>query len=159
MRTRDLKVACGILLLCAFGGCSSPPNPLDAPDELVLYSIDGTPHHENDKPETSEQFHDVPVLGKIVIEDADERKEICQAIKDGMARPDGIRACFWPRHGLRVTRGGKVVDYVICFECCQLLVFEGDTGKGGGPIAKAQQEVLDKYLKRAGIPLAPKAIP
>jgi hypothetical protein len=30
--------------------------------------------------------------------------------------------CFDPRHGIRVTRGGVTVDFVICFQCFQAIV-------------------------------------
>ena len=65
-------------------------------------------------------------------------------------------ACFNPRHGLRVTRNGKTIDFVICFECFQVKVFGGDKDEGGFRITDTPQPSFDKVLRDAKVPLAAK---
>ena len=77
------------------------------------------------------------------------------ALHEGIANNDGTEAhCFWPRHALQTIDGGKTVDYVICFECFHVHVYEE-----GGPryekTTREPQAVFDQHLTRAGIPIAP----
>ena len=82
------------------------------------------------------------------------------AVKDGIRNaPKTPKGCFMPRHVVRVAKGGKTVDLVICFQCDNYRVYRvgRDAGStGGGRISSAGQPVLDKILRDAGIPLAPK---
>ena len=50
-----------------------------------------------------------------------------KTFKKGAAEQDqNVKAgCFRPRHGIRVTLDGKTSDFVICFECWQVKVYEG----------------------------------
>jgi hypothetical protein len=152
MHPKPLKIGIAFLSLCVAVGCTSPP---EIPDEVILYSIDGRDFEEGQKPKTDEQFYGRPVLGKVALTDAKERREVWTALEAGMARPDSVETCFWPRHGVRVTQGAKQVDYVVCFECKQVLIREG-TSANMKAISESPQVVLDKYLTRAGIKLAPK---
>jgi hypothetical protein len=75
---------------------------------------------------------------------------------DGIADKNATPArCFIPRHGIRATHDGKTVELVICFECSQLWVHQGDA-KDWMTIGKEPQSVFDKLLTEAGIELAPK---
>src|SRR2546425_5725912 len=62
---------------------------LDAPDQLILYSIDGRDFDPPEsRPMADETFHGYPVLGKVEIIDPDKRKELMTAVKEGIARGD-----------------------------------------------------------------------
>jgi hypothetical protein len=143
----------GTFALCGCGRGSVAG--LDAPEQLILYSIDGRDFRPGEEPKVEEKFHGYPVLGKVEITDADKRHEIATALKDGLAQSDGKMAkCFWPRHGIRVVEKGRTIEYVICFECYQLVAHEGDS-QSVKPVTRDPQSVFDRHLTAAGIPLAP----
>jgi hypothetical protein len=128
---------------------------LDAPEQLTLYSIDGRDVEPGKQPKAEEEFHGYPVLGKIEVTDAGKRKEIIDALKQGLAASDGKTAqCFWPRHAIRTIEQGRTTDYAICFECWQLAIYEGGTRRIK-PVTRDPQAVFNRHLTVAGIPLAP----
>jgi hypothetical protein len=139
------------LLGCGEGSVTG----LDSPEELTLYSLNPADYEPGKEPQTEEKFHGYPVLGKIAISDASQRKALAMALKSGLAHSDGKMAkCFWPRHAIRTVEKGHSIDYVICFECYQLVAHEGtsDTIK---PVTREPQALFNEQLKQAGIPLAP----
>jgi hypothetical protein len=156
MRMRLITLmTCGVVATALTGCGSDPVADLEAPEQLILYSIDGRDFEPGQAPKADEKFHGYPVLGKVEITDAAKRKEIAGALKDGLARSDGKRAkCFWPRHAIRAVTKGRTIDYVICFQCLQLEAHDGDS-KSVKPVTREPQSVFNKHLKEAGIPLAP----
>jgi hypothetical protein len=126
---------------------------LESATELVLYSLD--PASQEEKPK--EAFHDCKVLGKTTLK-KDDAKTVASAVVKGVADSKGVVAnCFDPRHGMRVTgTDGTVYDFVICFECLQVKVYAGGKELRGALTAESPQPTLDKLLKDAGVPLAPK---
>ena len=55
-----------------------------------------------------------------------------------------------------MSHGGKTADFVICFECLQTEVYMA--GKGTRYLTTASpQQLFDKILRTAKVPLAPKA--
>jgi len=152
----------GAILLPAIIGCGG--NPLDSvaePEQLTLFSIDGRnadggPHERgHGVPPPVGMFHDYPVLGSVEITDPGERQQIIAALKDGIARGGVTAACFLPRHGLRAVEKGKVVEYVICFECGQFHAFQDGQNAPGGNINSDIKKFLNQPLQNAGIPIAP----
>ncbi|MHC5537639.1 hypothetical protein ACYOEI_05345 [Singulisphaera rosea] len=102
-----------------------------------------------------ETFHGYPVLGKVEIASAERRSEVIQALRRSTQDLDhGFARCFWPRHALRAERDGKAVDYVICFQCSWIKVFQGDEVTDI-VTNKDPQELLNGYLKEAAIPIVP----
>jgi uncharacterized protein (TIGR03067 family) len=127
---------------------------LEAAKELDLYSLDPMPA----KGEDSGDFHGWTVLGKATLK-KDDAHAVAAAVVKGVADNDGsVAICFNPRHGVRVAADGKTFDFVICFECRQVEVYTGDKKVGEtARTAAAPQKALDKLLKDAGVPLAPKS--
>ena len=68
----------------------------------------------------------------------------------------GASRCFVPRHGVRVVEGKIVCDFLICFECGQMVVFSGeeqiDCVEIGG-----RSDMLNEILKKANVPLPEQA--
>ncbi len=157
-RTRWLAVAGVALLAAGLGGWALTRDAapgLDRPAELTLYSIDGRDRDLDQPPSAGETFHGYPVLGKVEVADPAAREEIAAALRAGMAdRGVHMAACFWPRHGVRAGSGGRAVDYVICFECNQLVVHDGGA-RWARTTGRAPQAVLNRRLTAAGVPLAP----
>lgn len=162
MTHRALVVIAGLGVLA---GCGGRPIPelADAPDDVVILSIDGRPRHEAEEPPPEaakvETVHGYPVLGRVAIGDPGQRREVVervrQAIRDGPGQP---ARCFIPRHVVRVAKGGSVTDVVVCFECLRYRVYrDGQDEPGTGrTIASDAQPYFDKLLTDAAVPLAPR---
>lgn len=150
-----------LLLLALFSTacCSKPVHPtaLDA-DQFTLYSIDGNhyPGSPTKIPDHIEIFHGYPVLGKIELNDKTDRQTLLQALAQGIDDSDGtVAGCFIPRHGIRAVKGIQTLDYVICFECMQVVIHDNGVITQelttDGPAA-----TFNGYLTRAKVPLAPR---
>jgi hypothetical protein len=102
-------------------------------------------------------FQGWTVLGKKEIKTKTARKRTITALAKGAAEKGLAPArCFIPRHGIQVTHKGKTVDLVICFECYQVQVYTDGQQGGDFLIGRSPQPVLDKILRDAGVPLAPR---
>jgi len=162
MRKRFILLLCAGTILPAFLGCGVDTQAvLDAPDAVVVYSIDGNDYDPPEKrPKTAEEFHGYPVLGKVEIADSAARLELVGALKEAIIDGGGAK-CFWPRHGVRVARGGQWVDYVICFFCDNVDIYTSSSGARYKEmhVKKPLKPVLNKVLTDAGVPLAPEPFP
>jgi hypothetical protein len=160
MRIRVLLL-CGLGILHLVAGCQrdfGASGDVPVPDEMTLYSIDGRDFELGDgpKPRTDEVFYKYPVLGKIAVTDAHKRKEIIDALNEGMRSKDAKGAkCFWPRHAIRAGYQDKQVDYVICFECGYVDIYDGGVKPKVRLTIATPRDVFNKQIKEAGIPLAP----
>jgi len=126
---------------------------LEEAEQYELYSI--LPRQE--PAESRPEFHYYPVLGKTSITDRAARERLTETLKTGSKSGDP-KACFEPRHGIRVRKGERVTDFVICFECNQVQIWTNDQRSGGFVIGSSPQPVFDEILKAASIPLAPSAL-
>jgi hypothetical protein len=155
-----------LLLILACSSCYDPPKTpaeyskllVDA-DKVTLYSLDGWDVEclkESNK--KAEKLCDYPILGKIEITDAQTRKELVEAVSKGLEGNAAAAACFVPRHALRTVRSGRTVDCLICFECTQVQIHYGSDFKTI-PIDKSPQELLNRLLKKAKIPILPERTP
>ena len=118
------------------------------------------PDHAASQPTShpADDFHGWRVLGRTTVADAPTRKRLNDALRAGARESDGTaERCFNPRHGVRVVRGDRIVDLVICFECLQVRVIENDQQSEGFLVSESPQAVFDDVLRSAGIPLADKA--
>jgi len=126
---------------------------LENADRMTLFSLN--PKRPTKKP--NQDFHGWQVLGQTVVKSREVRKRVVAAVEKGIAKSDGSAAgCFDPRHGIRATHQGKSVDLVICFECLQILVFVENQKAKGVLTTQSPESVLDKVLRDAKVPLAPK---
>jgi hypothetical protein len=127
---------------------------LDEADEWELYSL----FPDQGEKGLPERFQGWPVLGKTTVRDSETRKRLREALARGTQRyvqwAPGP-ACFWPRHGIHATYGGKSVDLEICFECSY--VYQNDTPEFR--TTREPQAAFDAVLTSAGIPLAPPGPP
>ena len=139
-----------LTLVVALTGCSRARQDVKTPDQMTLYSV----NVQEDLPDVGNgRFHEFPVLGKIEITDANQRHEIMAAVMDGISDGGTPAACFWPRHAIRTVVDGKTIDYVICFHCSQIGIWDGEHRYVA--MSRDAMPVLDKYLKAASIPQAP----
>ena len=123
---------------------------------MTLYALDG--HWPEGKPlPPGQALYGYPVLGKVDVPDAATRRRLALAFADAVSRPVVPNNCFWPRHALRVVRGGATTDRLICFECHNY-----DRWVNGErdfdltqPIAPSARPAFDAVLSAAGVPVAP----
>jgi hypothetical protein len=152
-----------LVSILAFGGCgesdldsipSAARRALEAPERLELFSL----RPGDDETEPPNPFHDWEMLGSVNVTNAADRKRLSEALLKGAAENDGeVASCFEPRHALRVTRNRRTFDFVICFECLQVVVYEGDAELGYFLVSESPQPVFNEVLTAAGIELAPPA--
>ncbi|CAN5555649.1 hypothetical protein BH09PLA1_BH09PLA1_18910 [soil metagenome] len=97
-------------------------------------------------------FHGHAILGQTLITDRSVQLRLTDALQSGARWNNGSRyLCFNPRHGIRVTRGGQVIDMLICFECRQVYVFRGETRISVCTVSEAPQATFDAVLRQAGV--------
>jgi len=136
---------------------------LDAPDSFYLYSLHPEPfalrpqtpqEATNEVRRLGENYHGFEILGRVEVVDPVQRKELVDALKQGVSEGKGpAPACFNPRHGIRAMKGGVTVDLVICFECISMN--EVMTSSRSLRISHSPQETFTRALKRTNLPLPP----
>jgi hypothetical protein len=140
------------------------PEPVEAllakADTFELYSLDPArePEERGKAEPAKDTFHGWKVLGKTEIKGKAERKRLAEALRLGAEDNFGVAAaCLIPRHGLRLTGGGKTVDLVICFQCLSVQVFVNGERKDGFLTTGDPQKEFDAVLKAAGVKLPKQA--
>ena len=119
-------------------------------EQYELLSLD--PHSPEMPP--VDEFHGWKVLGRTSIDDAATRKKLTDALRAVASEGDIVpAACFWPRHGIRLTTAGIVTDFVICFQCSQVEVFEDGKKSVGFLTSDTPQSTFDEVLQAKGVPL------
>jgi hypothetical protein len=147
-----------VLLVIArfYYGPSNELNALDDADRFELFSLDPSMTGWIPAPGRSE-FHNHAVLGSTDILDRATQMELRNALKAGIRESGGEEAaCFDPRHGIRVTHGSAVTDFVICFECEQVEVWRDGARITTLPTTHSPQPIFDRVLQNAHVPLAPR---
>lgn len=129
---------------------STDPTPftarLDFADTLELFSL------QPERPaEGQPGFNNYEIVGSTVLTDESVRKEIAKAIQQASSDPEGFaKGCeFVPHHGLRAIKDGKTTDFVICFQCGDVRVYEGGQRVYTFFITKGPQALLDATLHAA----------
>ena len=134
--------------------------PEAAPEEMWLLLIDPRSSDEELrsalKPRRQVEY---PVLRQLEVNSAADRKLLIDALRDAIRLSDGqAAACFWPRHILRMTIDGRQRDYVMCFECSRLVIFEDGKLTGKTAICPDQRAVFNRYLSNSKNPIAPSSL-
>lgn len=150
--TPYLSLMLVVVLLAVTWSCGqSTP---DLPDQIIIYSLDGT-NRDDKPPGEGENYFGYPVLGSVTVEDPEIRREVIKSVMVAIAYPrEGpAEKCFEPRHGLALTTNGQKIDYVICFQCGNFKVFPGSSySRQFGDQPKA---LFSKLLADAGVPVVP----
>jgi len=156
MRASAVLLGCVLLRALAHAQESFPSaaiSPLSDAAQATLYSL-GEPYGDR---ASRESFHGRPVLGKIVL-DGDEARIATGAFRDAAAdsRAD-LSLCFDPHHGLRITAGGHVYDYLLCYTCRGLEAFEDDKSIAVVVNRVGSPETLNALLTSHQIAISPHA--
>lgn len=123
------------------------------PKEMTLYSIDpmildGPKFSENDI-----VFHGFKSLGSTIIHKPETQSIIAEEIENAITALGMSQAyCFWPRHMVRITDGKIVYDFLICFQCSTLYLYEGEQ-KINILVIGGNNDIFNKILINAQVPL------
>ena len=118
---------------------------LRTPGKIVLYSLEPVEHPLAD----DRAFHGFKVVGQVDLDPKESVKAVA-SFQPTIAAWGGQfpREVINPRHGLRVKSSGRMFDLVLCQECGQLLIFEGEQ-ELAYLHAEGSSQVLDDLLKAA----------
>jgi hypothetical protein len=131
---------------------STDPTPftskLDGADTLELFSL-----RPKRAPEGKPGFNRYEIVGSTLLKDDSIRKQVTLAIQQAAVDPDGMaKGCeFIPHHGLRATKDGKATDFLICFTCEEVKVYEEGKLVILFWIEKDAEPLLDATLEAAGV--------
>ena len=90
-------------------------------------------------------FHSWPVVKQKEITDPNTRKQLTGALFQAMADQKAGALCFVPHHALRVVRGKKTVDLVLCFTCQWVDIYHGGKTKRA-PLSAKPMALYDRAL-------------
>ena len=123
---------------------------LSAPTSVVLYSLDPAVGPDGSGP----KLHTFKILGKATL-DGKQTATALKAFNAAVSSGDAsfFYNCFDPRQALRIVADNHTYDFLLCYKCHRLYVYEGEKvietlGAGGSP------EALKALLKDLRLPLA-----
>jgi hypothetical protein len=112
--------------------------------KLILFSLDPNVLHRSLQDSTN-CFHFYPILGKVEIVPADEKKILISAFAKGIREGGAASDCLLePRHGLRIVSDSATNDFAICFKCGDVRAY-GFNSAGSFTIG-GQKAIFDKFL-------------
>jgi hypothetical protein len=124
---------------------------LEKASQFELLSIG----HGASQKKPAADFHGWPVIGKTTVEDSNTRNRLVAALEKGVEENKGdSMKCFNPRHGIRATHDGMTADFVICFECFQVMVYVAGEKEQRFLITASPAPVFNQTLQHAKVPLA-----
>lgn len=139
-----------LLAVLAMAGCT-PDKPTETRDTgvFVLYRLDGDRYPGDPVPEGAVLMHGWPILQECPIDSAATRHELFAALDAGIeGSGEVVPDCFNPRHAIRVESGSIMVDYVICFQCLQYEIWEGDKRVTGGMTTTSPKPTFEAVLAK-----------
>ena len=115
---------------------------------FTLYRLDGDAGQQKEATE-GWVLQGWKILQECPITSERTRADLFRALDDAIAAAPGRGSrCFIPRHAIRVRTNGVVVDYVICFQCGNYRLYEGDTAVTGGGISGAPKPIFNRILSQ-----------
>jgi hypothetical protein len=103
------------------------------------------------------EFHFHRVLGRVKIDDPAIRKQLNDALRRSFRQSEGRSGTYdKPRHGIRVSRSGEIVDLRIDFEGRDVHIYRNNEPDGSFSITDSAQAIFNDVLKKANIPIVGK---
>jgi hypothetical protein len=125
-------------------------------ERILVFRLNPKPLGKKGK-DTERVFHGYAILVEGPAKTAEQRKEVASFLGKTLHWNELRKAlCFNPRHGVRVVSGKRTLDFLICFECYRVEVFEGEERRSSfalthpkdNPIEQLLREVEKKTKKR-----------
>ena len=137
-----------LALLVGCNGSSSSRGALHHDGAFTLYSLDGDRYPGEPAPEGAELLHGWLVLKSCPIKSIATREKLFKALDRGIDQYDAEFQvdCFNPRHAIRVESMGTTVDYLICFQCSNYYIWEGEKQVSGGNTTSYPKATFDEVL-------------
>jgi hypothetical protein len=123
---------------------------LDKSEKFYLYSLQPERLPEADL-RTMPNFHGYPISGQARVRPTPERTDLLVALREGLGKRSAC-SCFDPRYGVRVVRGNKAVDLVICFACEQMEIYD-ERGMHRITVSASTQQAFNHILAEYDVPL------
>jgi len=158
---RVFSVALVVLAVSCFSGCGVRESQQRAAGTLgavpaeraqvTLYTLD--PKLAASASITNEKvFHGFNILGKANIGSEVEKKALLDALASGIPMSPPIApSCFYPRHGLAIRSGTNNSDYVICFECRKVRVYNP---RGNFLVTTSARDTFNEVATAHRLPIA-----
>lgn len=130
-------------------GCSPASHtPVPAEGTFILYKLDGDTYPSQSVPPGTERMHGWPILQECTIDSLATRQKLFKALDRGIDEYGSAVPvdCFNPRHAIRVETMGVTVDYLICFQCKNYYIYEGDKLASGGLTSSSPKSTFDRVL-------------
>ncbi len=164
-----LFIAAGSLSLftaCKSSSAKAPKNILGKAHSIEVFSLNpqGLSEEQLGEANAPLTFHGFEILGTLDIKEPAKRLKIAELITTGIenANQDIHSNCeFFPRHGLRVSSEDNSADFILCYQCGELLIYKTRKNDIGFPtdtmlnITESGKSYLNKILKQAGINIHP----
>jgi hypothetical protein len=166
MRTTPVRLFLLALVISAIAsptGCRREELPLnhalvdlEDAETFDLLSLDPHPGEPRNSPIQRGPgfFHGWEVLGRLAIEKGEGRHELIHEFNRGLCAKDLMGAnCFWPRHGIHAVKQGRILDFVICFECFWVQTYDNEYENHPAlKTSRSPQPLFEKILKDHDIP-------
>jgi hypothetical protein len=123
---------------------------LDKAEQIDLFRLNPRGLPEGNK-EGKKEFHGYEVLSELRVKVKEQRKQATAFLGKTLHWNQlRIGACFNPRHGLRAAVGKKTLDFLICFECWQVRIFEGKEQLATLPLGFSEKNnPIERLLAKA----------
>jgi hypothetical protein len=120
---------------------------LQKAERILLYRLNPKPLPEKSK-DTKRSFHNHAILLEVPARTAEQRKEVASFLGKSLHWNEGRKAlCFNPRHGAQVVLGKRTLDFLICFECCRVDIYEGGKFRTSLPLKVPKENSIQKILR------------
>jgi hypothetical protein len=94
------------------------------------------------------EFHGYDILSESSAGTADARKEVTAFIAKTLHWNELRKAlCFNPRHGVRVVVGKRTLDFLVCFECYAVEVYEKNEILSSFALTYTKENPIERLLK------------
>lgn len=125
------------------------------PDRFELLSL--YPKEQGCFQANASCFHGFSVLGRADIKDVGQRQQLVGALYGTIMDREGAlgsAACFSARHGLHLTKQGKTLDVLICFQCGQTHT-SGPAGARLLPASETGRKTFEAAVRSTQLPVPP----
>ncbi|MCE9526224.1 MAG: hypothetical protein K8R36_09245 [Planctomycetales bacterium] len=102
-----------------------------------------------------ERIGEYVVLGKVEVEDPQQRKQVMDSIRQAIHKGGTQKMCFDPRHILRVVDGEGTTEFTICFQCSNYTATGARSSGGMKAISEDPKGLLNSILEGAKIEIVP----
>lgn len=118
-------------------------NVFEHSDHLELIAIDSPPGE-------SDNLFDYRIVSRHEIVGARQKAQLIAAFYNGVAEDSLDALCFNPHYAIRATKGRKIVDILVCFDCGGVEVHYGDK-RGGWGTSGTPRPAFDQLLKMSKV--------